>query len=485
MATSIGKLSKSFLIKVLVGIIILPFVFWGMGDVFRGGNQNVIATINSKKVNTQEFVNYVNRLNLKEAEIKSLPKTDLLEKILSEFIGRKVMKFEIEKLGIVISDNALRDIIKNDKLFYKDEKFSRTEYEKFLIKSNITAPQFEANIIEQEKRRQFLSSLAGGIVVPKLLVEKEFRKENQTKTIQYINLDKYYSKKKPSQESIKDLYDRNKNIFFTEIKSFRYAEIKPELISGSKDYNENFFKQLDTIENNILDGQTFDEASKASNLKIIDFNKINTKKENETKNKLKNLPDNLFKKIYNIKTPRSPEVININSKYYLAEIKNEEKKNKPMNDPEVLEALIAQLNFKEKINNNTSIAKDISLGAFDGDNFKKFSDDNGLITTNYKISNLKQNDVFDEGLVKQIFLTKDGEINLIANSTFTKNFLILTKKTEFKSLDEKSNEFEQYKAKARLSLINKIYQSYDENVNQKYNVELNQRTLDRVKNSFQ
>ena len=49
MTTSIGKLSKSFFVKVLVGIIILPFVFWGMGDVFRGGNQNVIASIDSKK----------------------------------------------------------------------------------------------------------------------------------------------------------------------------------------------------------------------------------------------------------------------------------------------------------------------------------------------------------------------------------------------------------------------------------------------------
>jgi hypothetical protein len=45
MATSIAKLSKSFFIKLLVGIIILPFVFWGMGDVFKGGNQNIIATI--------------------------------------------------------------------------------------------------------------------------------------------------------------------------------------------------------------------------------------------------------------------------------------------------------------------------------------------------------------------------------------------------------------------------------------------------------
>ena len=129
--------------------------------------------------------------------------------------------------------------------------------------------------------------------------------------------------------------------------------------------------------------------------------------------------------------------------------------------------------------------KDISLGAFDNDNFKKFADDNGLVVKDYKISSLKQNDVFEDGLVKRIFLTNEGEVNLITNSTLTKSFLISTKKTEYKNLDKNSNEFEKYEAKARLNLINKIYQSYDESVNQKYKVELNQRTIDRVKNSFQ
>ena len=485
MATSIGKLSKSFFIKLLVGIIILPFVFWGMGDVFRGGNQNVIATVDSNKISTQEFINYINRLNLNEGQIKNLSKTDLIEQILSDYIGKKVMSLEIEKLDIVVNDNALRDIIKNDKTFFKDNKFSRTEYEKFLIKSGITAPQFEANVVEQEKRRQFLSSLAGGIVIPEILVEKEFRKENQTKIIQYIDLEKYHSKNKPSQESVKELYERNKNVFFSEVKSIRYAEIKPEFISGSKEYNENFFKQLDNIENNVLDGQSFEETVKANNLKIVEFNKINAKKENEAKKKIENLPDNLFKKIFNIKLPQSPEVINIDSKYYLAEIKDEEKKNRTMDDPEVLEALNAQLNFKQKIENNTSLAKDISLGAFDGENYKKFANDNGLVVKDYKISNLKQNDIFSEGLIKKIFLTRDGDINLLTNNTLTKSFLISTKKTEYKKLDKNGNEFEQYEAKARLNLINKIYQSYDENANQKYKVEVNQRTVDRVKNSFQ
>ena len=157
------------------------------------------------------------------------------------------------------------------------------------------------------------------------------------------------------------------------------------------------------------------------------------KKKMKQKKKIENFPDNLFKKIYNIKIPQSPEVINIDSKYYLAEIKDEEKKNRPMNDPEVLEALNAQLSFKEKIENNKSLAKDISLGAFDGDNYKKFADDNGLVVKDYKISNLKQNDIFDEGLVKQIFLTKDGEINLLTNNTLTKSFLISTKKLNIKN----------------------------------------------------
>ena len=484
MITSIGKFSKSFFVKVLVGIIILPFVFWGMGDVFRGGNQNVIASIDSKKVSTQEFTDYLRRLNLNEEQIKSLPRTDLIEKILSEYIGKKVMSLEIKKLKITVNDNSLRDIIKNDELFLKDKKFSRTMYEKFLITSGLTAPQFEANIAEQEKRRQFLSLLSGGIVIPETLVKNEFKKENQTKIIKYIDLEKYHSSKKPTEESKRDLYERNKEIFFKELKSIRYAEITPEKVSGSKEYNENFFNQLDTIENNILDGQPFDEAVKNSDLRVVLIEKINANKEDEKKKINNNISDNLFEKIYNLKSIKSPEVINLNNKYYLAEISSIEKKIKPIQDPDVQEALNAQLNFKNKIENNTSIIKDISMGAFDKQKFKDFASDNNLEIKDYTINNLKQNEIFSVGIIKRIFLTNDGEIDLITNNTLTKSFLVLAVSTKYKDLKKENSEYEQYEAKARLNLINKIYQSYDNNLNEKYKVELNQRTIERVKNSF-
>ena len=77
------------------------------------------------------------------------------------------------------------------------------------------------------------------------------------------------------------------------------------------------------------------------------------------------------------------------------------KKINQFDDPEVQEALNAQLNFKNKIENNTSILKDISMGAFNKEKFKKFASDNNLEIKDYKIKDLKQNEIFSEGIIKK------------------------------------------------------------------------------------
>ena len=192
MLTSIGKYTKSFFVKILVGIIILPFVFWGMGDIFRGGNQNIIVTIDSEKIGTQEFINYLQKINLSDEERRNISKSDLLERILSEYTGRKIISMEVENMGIDVSDEALKNIIINDDAFQKEGKFSRTKYEKFLIESSLSAPVFESNIVEQEKKRQLLSFLSKGIVIPDYIIENEYKKENQIKEVRYLDLNKYY-----------------------------------------------------------------------------------------------------------------------------------------------------------------------------------------------------------------------------------------------------------------------------------------------------
>ena len=79
---------------------------------------------------------------------------------------------------------------------------------------------------------------------------------------------------------------------------------------------------------------------------------------------------------------------------------------------------------------------------------------------------------------------KDGSVDLITDSKLIKNFLVISVKTKYSKIDKDTKEYEQYKAKAKLNLINKIYEIYDQSLNQKYKVELNRKTIDRVKNSF-
>ena len=104
MLGSFRKFSSSIFAKVFLFIVAIPFVFWGMGDVFSGGSQNIIAKIDSEKVSTKEFAEYLNRLNLNDKEVKDLKKTDLVQKILSEYIGRRIIKLEMEELGIVMDE---------------------------------------------------------------------------------------------------------------------------------------------------------------------------------------------------------------------------------------------------------------------------------------------------------------------------------------------------------------------------------------------
>ncbi len=482
MIRSIGKFSKSVLVKTLVGIIILPFLFWGMGDIFRGGNQNIVASIESKKINSREFLNYLNRLNLNEKDRNNIAKTNLLEKVLTEYIGKKLISLEFESLGIYISDATLREIIKNDRTFFKDNKFSRTEYEKFLLKSSMTAPLFETNLAEQEKRRQLLTYLSGGIRIPEFLIKNEFNKENQIKKIKYIDLEKFYKQKNFEESEIIKTYNESKQFFVEKLKDLNFVELEPQILIGKKEFNENFFKKINEIENSLLDGISVNELIKDNNLNISKFTSVNKDKKDTAGNEI-NIENKLFKQLFNL-AENNPSIITYDNRYFLAEVTKVINNEKTIKDPKVREAVINQLQIKQKIEKNIEISNEIRSGVFDKTKMINFASQNKLELKEITISEMKDNNSFKIGSIKKIFSTRDGQLNLISDNLLMDNFIIFVEKTSFKPLKKNDDNYEKYKMKAQLNLSSEIYNLYDKTVNKKYNVELNQNVIDRIKNSF-
>ena len=59
MLTSLRKFSSSIFAKILLAIVIIPFIFWGMGSNFGGGSKNVIVIIDKEKYSTEAFFNFI------------------------------------------------------------------------------------------------------------------------------------------------------------------------------------------------------------------------------------------------------------------------------------------------------------------------------------------------------------------------------------------------------------------------------------------
>ena len=117
MLSNIRKFSKTIFAKILLVIIIIPFIFWGMGGVFSSGNQNSIVKINNHNISTQDFMEYLNNSRIDQKVIRENIDKKILEQLLSELVSVTLLDMEIKDLNIIVSEKSLVNIIKKNKQF--------------------------------------------------------------------------------------------------------------------------------------------------------------------------------------------------------------------------------------------------------------------------------------------------------------------------------------------------------------------------------
>jgi hypothetical protein len=316
------------------------------------------------------------------------------------------------------------------------------------------------------------------------LIKKEFESENQIKTIQYIELDKLYKNIQIQDKEIKKTYEANKDLFEQEFKKINYTELLPNNLIGQVEYNKAYFKEIDDIENNTLDGTSMNDFVKRYNLSVTTINETNLLKKNREGKDIIKIDNNLFSKIFNLTSVSNPELITIGSKYYLGEVAEVKKVKGTLADKKIKDAIISQLKIKYIIDSNTNIVKEMSEGKFKKKQFNKFGKDNNLEVKEIILRDLKNEIIFASDIIREIFKVNDGELQLITNSMLTKNYIIVSKKTEKLPFNKSIKDYKKYKSKAKMNLANKIYSTFDKTVNDKYNIEINQKVLSRIKNTL-
>ena len=100
MLSSFRNFSKSKFAGLLVFIMIIPFVFWGMGSMFSSGNTNTIAKINKENISTEEFIEYLNNSGIPQDYIRENLDKNIIQELLAGLISSTLLQLEIKNLNI-------------------------------------------------------------------------------------------------------------------------------------------------------------------------------------------------------------------------------------------------------------------------------------------------------------------------------------------------------------------------------------------------
>ena len=472
MLNTLRNFSKTKLAGVLIGIIVIPFVFWGMGSVFSGGNTNNIAKINNETISTQEFLNYINQTRMDNEYIKENIDNKVIEKIVSSIVSIKLLDMEINDLNIKITDKTLANKIKNNEVFLDDKKqFSRIKYEKFLLENNITAPDFEIRFRNEELKKKLFAYVGGGIKSPYFLNNKIYINKNKEVEIKYLDLDTVYNTETPETEIEQFIKDNEENLK-EEVIDFSYAKITPSNLIDSDEFNNEFFKKIDEIENSILNDSSIEDIRKIYDLKIEYLSNYN----NEDKN------NEIFKEIYEKRNDEKIQLLDKNDYYLLFEVTKINKVLPSKSEIKFIERVKENLILKKKYDYNKDLFQKIQDKKFNNDEFVKISK-NGENLLNETIKSLEDNSIFDKDSVSLIYSLPENSFVLLTNDN-NKIFLAKVNKIYTKNLPKNDIENSEYIEISNNKIVEEIYSSYDLALSKKYKVKVFQNTLDRIKNNF-
>ena len=481
MLSKIRKFSSSIFAKIFLIIVAIPFIFWGMGEVFSTGNKNTIAKIGKDKISTQEFINFVQSNELTKNEINE----EIIQSLLYSFIGQKLIEKEIENYGINLSDKSLSLIIKNNKNFTKNNNFSRTEYEKFLLNNNVNAKIYETYISNENLRKQLFDLIGGGVLPTNFMVNNLYDKIYQERNIDLINLNDVYKKNlKISDDEINNHYNKNKNDFNYIYKTINYIKLNPKNVIGKDEFNDLYFEKIDEIDDAIVQGENINNIKEKYNLTSLKTESFNEKGEDLKSSNSDETYRKLIKK-FSIINDSEPTILSeFENDYYIVELIKTESIQKDLTDISVKKKIINNLENIKKRKKISKMIADINSNNFLKNDFYTFSKKENASIKNINLKNLNDESNLKLDLVNQIYEAPTNKVIIISDLFLIDVFLVYIKEVKNKKISTDNKDYEKYFNLSKTEFVSNLYKSYDIYLKDKYEIDINFKVLDQIDNFF-
>lgn len=223
MLSVLRKNAGSWIIKVVLGAIVVVFVFWGVGS-YKEWDRTRVAEVNGTIISLNEYNNTYNTLleqvrqrfgdNLNEDLIKSL---QLRRQALNRLVDQKLLLDEAARQNLRVTDSELSNAIMEMGAFQSAGLFNARIYESVLSRNRLNPEQFEAIQRDGMLIDKLQSYIESNAKVSEQEVKDYYRWEGTSVNIDYfLFAPDQYTGIHPATEEIQAYYEDHKGSYQTE-----------------------------------------------------------------------------------------------------------------------------------------------------------------------------------------------------------------------------------------------------------------------------
>ena len=219
---------------VILGICVFAISFFGIESYFMSRNDTFVAKVGKQEISQQQFTERVNQLRQRasaeqgdsfDGSVFEQPATKL--QILNQLIDEKVLAKANDDLGLVVSNQAVRDFIAAIPSFQLDGQFDPTTYRTVLSMQGKTPAMFESEIRASLEPGLIPDAITAGTIVSDADLDRYINLRLQRRTVRYAQLPQPKVDDAPvTDEQLGTYYAQHKDEFVTpEQVSLQYIEV--------------------------------------------------------------------------------------------------------------------------------------------------------------------------------------------------------------------------------------------------------------------
>ncbi len=215
--------SQSMGVKLAFGIIILVFVFWGLGSVQSINNSTTVATVNGEAITVIDFEQAYQQaresIRAQNPQItpEQIQQLQLPQQVMQQLVMKAVLTEEVTRLQLSVSPEILRDAIISMPVFHNDQgKFDPALYKSRVETQFLGAGNFESMVAEelaQGRLREDVTLTAQGFTSE---TEAFFGYTYEERDVEYVffpAVDHLSSVQSPAEDSVKAYYESHRNAY--------------------------------------------------------------------------------------------------------------------------------------------------------------------------------------------------------------------------------------------------------------------------------